>query len=231
MTMSPKAEARPLGEIVDHLQPKLVPDLRPLHGRWARLDPLNTEHHGASLYQHVAGHDEIWDYLFSGPFADQPSFFNWLNARQMEKDLWFYAFVKRQTGEALGMGAFMRAEPAHGVIEIGNIWMSPAMQRTRESTESIYLMMRHAFDDLGMRRLEWKCNALNAPSRRAADRFGFSFEGIFRQHMISKTRNRDTAWYAIIDKEWPRIKQGFEAWLSESNFDDKGQEKAKLRVA
>ena len=231
MNKSPTKESRPVGVIVDPLPPKRLPDLRPLPGRWARLDPLNTEHHGPSLYKHSAGHDDIWTYLFSGPFADQATFIEWLKARQAEKDIWFYAYVKRETGEALGMGAFMRADAANGVIEIGNIWLSPIMQRTRESTEAICLMMRHAFDDLGMRRVEWKCNDLNAPSRRAADRFGFHFEGIFRQHMIVKGQNRDTAWYSVIDKDWPRIKQGFEAWLAESNFDAKGQEKAKLRVA
>ena len=231
MKKSPAKIARPVGELVDPLPPKRLPDLRPLPGRWTRLDPLNTDHHGPTLYKHSAGHDDIWTYLFSGPFADQESFTAWLQARQTEKDIWFYAYVKRETGEALGMGSFMRADAVNGVIEIGNIWISPIMQRTRESTEAIYLMMRHAFDDLGTRRLEWKCNALNAPSRRAADRFGFQFEGIFRQHMIVKGQNRDTAWYAIIDKDWPRIKQGFERWLVESNFDARGQEKAKLRVA
>ena len=231
MSKAPQIDPRPVGDFVEPLPPGILPDFRPLHGRWSRLDPLSAERHGPSLYRYSAGHDDIWTYLFSGPFADQPSFTAWLKARQTEKDLWFYAYVKRDTGEALGMGSFMRAEPAHGVIEIGNIWMSPVLQRTREGTEAIYLMMRHAFDDLGMRRLEWKCNALNAPSRRAAERYGFAFEGVFRQHLIVKGHNRDTAWYSIIDKDWPRIKQGFEAWLADSNFDVDGQEKAKLRVA
>jgi RimJ/RimL family protein N-acetyltransferase len=166
----------------------------------------------------------------SGPFADEATFLTWLTAREAARDPWFYAFVKRDSGEALGMGAFMRPDPANGVIEIGNIWMSPPLQRTRESTEAMYLMIRHAFDDLGVRRLEWKCDALNAPSRAAALRFGFEFEGIFKQHMIIKGRNRDTAWFAIIDKDWPAIRKGFEAWLAESNFDSKGQQKAKLQV-
>ena len=165
-----------------------------------------------------------------GPFADEATFMEWLRARQAAKDVWFYAHVKRHTGEALGMGSFMRADAANGVIEIGSIWFSQALQRTREGTEAIYLMMRHAFDDLGLRRLEWKCDALNEPSRRAALRYGFAFEGIFRQHMIIKGKNRDTAWFAMIDKDWPRIKQGFEAWLADSNFDAEGREKAKLRV-
>ena len=128
------------------------------------------------------------------------------------------------------MGAFMRADPANGVIEIGNIWMAPALQQTREATEAIFLMIRHAFDDLDVRRLEWKCDASNAPSRSAALRFGFQFEGIFRQHMIIKGRNRDTAWFAMLDKEWPKVREGFENWLSAGNFDTEGRQKRLLQV-
>ena len=223
--------SRPLGPIVDPKPPGLLPDLRPLPGRCVRLDPLNTERHGPSLYQHSVGHDDIWTYLGYGPFASPEVFQEWLQEKRAARDPWFYAFVNRQTGEALGVGTFMRADPVNGVIEIGHIWMTPAMQRTRESTETIYLMMRHAFDDLGVRRLEWKCDALNAPSQRAAQRFGFSFEGIFRQHFIVKGRNRDTAWFSVINKEWPAIKNAFESWLADSNFDNAGREKAKLRVA
>ena len=138
--------------------------------------------------------------------------------------------VKRNNGEALGLCAFMRFDAANGVIEIGNIWMSSSLQRTRESTEAIFLMMRHAFDDLGVRRLEWKCDALNAPSRAAALRFGFVFEGIFRQHMIIKGRNRDTAWFAMLVHEWPKLWAGFETWLSEGNFDGAGVQRVGLRV-
>lgn len=225
---------RPVGPIVDPLPSGAKPDLRPLPGRWIRLDPVSVAHHGVSLYNSFATSDpagDVWTWMpNSGPFADQATFLNWLKDREAARDPWFYAYVKRDTGESLGMGAFMRPDPANGVIEIGNIWMSPPLQRTRESTEAIYLMIRHAFDDLGVRRLEWKCDALNAPSRAAALRFGFEFEGIFRQHMIIKGRNRDTAWFAIIDKDWPAIRKGFEAWLSEANFDEGGQQKAKLQV-
>ena len=124
----------------------------------------------------------------------------------------------------------MRNDAANGVIEIGHIWMSPELQRTREATEAVFLMMRYCFGDLGVRRLEWKCDALNAPSRKAAERFGFTFEGIFRQHCIVKGRNRDTAWYAMLDKEWPKAHDAFEAWFKDSNFDAQGRQKAKLRV-
>ncbi len=224
---------RPVGPIVDPLPTGARPDLRPLHGRWMRLDPVSVAHHGVSLFKSFDGKDpngDIWTWLAYGPFADQASFLAWFKEREALRDPWFYAFVKRGTGEAVGMGSFMRADPGNGVIEIGHIWMSHALQRTRESTEAIFLMMRHAFDDLGVRRLEWKCDALNAPSRAAALRFGFKFEGVFEQHMIIKGRNRDTAWFAIIDKDWPAIRKGFEAWLSEANFDESGQQKAKLRV-
>ncbi len=223
----------PVGPIVDPLPPGTVPDLRPLPGRWMRLDPLNVERHGQTLWESITGKDDsgaLWTYMSFGPFASQEVFMAWLKERQAQKDAWFYAFVRRETGEALGMGSFMRADPANGSIEIGNIWLSTALQRTREGTEAIYLMMRHCFDDLGVRRLEWKCDALNAPSRRSAARYGFTFEGIFRQHFIIKGRNRDTAWFSMLDSEWPKVRKGFEAWLAESNFDAEGREIAKLQL-
>ena len=224
---------RPVGPIVDPQPPGTKPDLRPLPGRWIGLDALSVAQHGVSLYQSFAGKDPdnaVWTWMPYGPFADEPAFLDWLKDREAARDPWFYSFVHPTTGESLGMGAFMRADPTNGAIEIGNIWMAPALQQTREATEAIYLMMRHAFDDLGVRRLEWKCDALNAPSRKAAERFGFSFEGIFRQHYIIKGRSRDTAWFAIIDKQWPAIRDGFETWLAADNFDAHGKQKAKLRV-
>jgi RimJ/RimL family protein N-acetyltransferase len=228
-----KTAKRPVGPTVDPLPTGAVPDLRPLHGRWVRLDPVSAARHAMQLFNTVDGKDpngDVWTYLGYGPFADLDSFAKWLKDREAARDPWFYAFVDRSTGEAKGMGAFMRADPANGVIEIGHIWMSPALQRTREATEAIYLMMRHAFDELGVRRLEWKCDALNQPSRDAAKRFGFTFEGIFRQHYIVKGRNRDTAWFSIIDSEWPRIRQGFETWLKDSNFDGAGKQLKRLQV-
>lgn len=225
--------SRPVGPIVDPLPSGAKPDLRPLSGRWVRLDPLDVAHHGTQLFASFDGKpnaDDIWTYMAFGPFADETAFVEWLRDREAARDPWFYAFVSRATGTALGMGSFMRADPPNGVIEIGSIWMAPALQQTRESTESIYLMMRHSFEDLGVRRLEWKCDSLNAPSRRAADRFGFSYEGLFRQHMIIKGRNRDTAWYSMLNGEWPSVRQAFETWLADSNFDESGKQKAKLRV-
>ena len=220
-----------VGPIVDPLPPGNVPDLRPIPGRWIRLDPVQVDHHAASLFQSISGvEDDLWTYMAYGPFASLELFSQWLREKQAARDPWFYAIVNRATGQAQGMGAFMRADIANGVIEIGNIWLSPALQRTREGTEAIFLMMRHCFDDLGVRRLEWKCDALNAPSRRSADRYGFTFEGIFRQHFVIKGRNRDTAWFSLLDKEWPRVRKGFESWLADDNFDGEGREKAKLQV-
>ncbi len=230
--MAKKVE-RPVGPIVDPLPVGNVPDMRPLHGRWIWLDHASATKHAADLYASFDGKDpegHIWTYLGYGPFASLEEFTEWLKAREASRDPWFYAFVRRDTGKAAGMGSFMRNDAANGVIEIGHIWMSPGLQQTREATETIYLMMRHCFDDLGVRRLEWKCDSLNAPSRKAADRFGFTFEGIFRQHYIIKGRNRDTAWYAILDTEWPKARAAFEAWLREDNFDANGQQKNKLRV-
>ena len=230
--MAKKVE-RPVGPIVDPLPVGNVPDMRPLHGRWIWLDHVSAAKHAADLYDSFDGKDpegHIWTYLGYGPFASLEEFTEWVKAREAARDPWFYAFVRRDTGKAVGMGSFMRNDAANGVIEIGHIWMSPGLQQTREATETIYLMMRHCFDDLGVRRLEWKCDSLNAPSRKAADRFGFTYEGIFRQHYIIKRRNRDTAWYAMLDTEWPRARSAFEAWLKEDNFDDNGLQKAKLRV-
>ncbi len=223
----------PVGPIVNSLPSGKLPDLSPITGLWMRLDPLDAPRHVADLYDSISGEnadDGMWSYMAFGPFPMLENFTEWLKQRQVLRDPWFYSFVNIQTGKAMGMGAFMRADPANGAIEIGSIWLAPALQRTREGTEALYLMMRHAFDILGVRRLEWKCDALNAPSRRAALRYGFTFEGIFRQHYIIKGHNRDTAWFSMIDKEWPAINASFKAWLSPDNFDEQAQENAKLQL-
>jgi RimJ/RimL family protein N-acetyltransferase len=229
-----KKHERPIGPVVDPLPPGSKPDLRPLPGRWIRLEPVSAARHAMDLYESFAGNDpedHIWTYLGYGPWESFEIFEAWLKEQEASRDPWFYAFIRRQTGKACGMGSFMRADAANGVIEIGHIWMSPGLQRTREATEAIFLMIRHCFDDLGVRRLEWKCNALNAPSCRSAERFGFTFEGIFRQHLIVKGRNRDTAWYAMLDKDWQKVREAFEKWLRPGNFDAEGRQKAKLQVA
>jgi RimJ/RimL family protein N-acetyltransferase len=205
-----------------------VPDLTPIEGETVRLEHVDPKLHAKRLYEASAGADDLWSYLAYGPFESQAVFTQWLGERAASRDPIFYAVIDRATDAARGMASFMRIEPEHRVIEIGHIWFAPVLQRTRQATEAIYLMARHAFDDLGYRRLEWKCNALNAASRRAAERFGFTFEGIFRQHMIVKDENRDTAWFSIIDGEWPVRRAAFETWLSPENFDSSGRQRRSL---
>src|SRR5262249_52660726 len=177
------------------------------------------------------GDAAIWIYMGYGPFADLAAFTTWLVDRAASADPLFYSVIDRETGRAAGMTSFLRIVPADGVIETGHIWYAPVLQDTRQSTEAIFLMAAYAFDTLGNRRFEWKCNARNTPSRVAATRLGFTFEGIFRQHMIIKQRNRDTAWYAMIDRDWPAIKSAFESWLDPTNFDSTGREKKKLAAS
>jgi RimJ/RimL family protein N-acetyltransferase len=200
-----------------------------LRGRYGRVEALDSAH-ARDLFEasHGVGADPaIWNYLPYGPFRDEASFGAWLAERAASRDPLFFAILDA-AGRALGMASYLRMVPADGVIEIGHIWFAPVLQRTRLATEAIYLMARHAFEGLGNRRFEWKCNALNAPSRRAALRFGFTFEGLFRQHMVVKARNRDTAWYAMIDRDWPAIRAAFEAWLDPGNFDAEGRQKHSL---
>jgi RimJ/RimL family protein N-acetyltransferase len=205
-----------------------VPDRTPIEGETVRLEVVDPPRHAEQLFQASAGADELWAYMAYGPFESQAVFARWLAERAASQDPLFYAVIDRAAGSARGMASYMRIEPEHRVIEIGHIWFAPMLQRTRQATEAIYLLARHAFDDLGYRRLEWKCNALNAASRRAAERFGFTFEGVFRQHMIIKGRNRDTAWFSITDGEWPLVRAGFEAWLSPENFDPENQQRKSL---
>ena len=198
-----------------------------MHGRTVTLEPLDAARHAASLWQAIQAHDEVWDYLFEGPCASEPEFIADIARKQSATDRIFYAIVPASTGLAEGFASYMRIEPAHGVIEVGNILLSPALQRTTAATEAMYFMARHIFD-LGYRRYEWKCNAENLPSRKAALRLGFTFEGIFRQHMVVKNRNRDTAWFSILDHEWHARKTAFEAWLDPNNFTPDGAQRRSL---
>ncbi len=200
-------------------KPVLLPRREPIQGRTAALEPLDAARHAAPLWRAVQGRDELWQWLFDGPFATEADFTADIVQKQSAADRIFYAIIPAATGQAAGYASYMRMEPANGVIEVGNILYSPALQRTTAATEAMYLMACHVFEDLGYRRYEWKCNAENAPSRRAAQRLGFTYEGIFRQHMVVKGRNRDTAWFAMLDSEWPARKAVFEAWLAPGNFD------------
>ncbi|WCB96882.1 acetyltransferase [Baekduia alba] len=211
--------------------PAGVPDATTvLRGDRVRLEPLNARAHGDDLY--AAARDDrdplLWKYLVYGPWEDDRAGFDaHLAGQEASSDPRFYAVVL-DDGRAVGVVSYLRIEPAHGVIEIGHIWFGPALQRTPAATELVYLLARHAFDELGHRRLEWKCDAANARSQAAARRFGFTFEGIFRQHQIVKGRNRDTAWFSILDGEWPAVRAGFEAWLAPENFDADGRQHAGL---
>ncbi|TAN34773.1 N-acetyltransferase [bacterium] len=202
-----------------------------LDGELVRLEAIDPGRHAEPLFtasHGAAGDPRIWDYLSYGPFAHQGEFTAWLERCAASDDPLFYAIVDREAMQPRGMASYMRIVAEHGVIEIGHIWFAPVLQRTRQATEAIFLMARHAFDDLGYRRLEWKCDSANAPSRRAAQRFGFTYEGVFRQHMVVKGRNRDTAWFSITDGEWPLRRAAFEAWLAPSNFDGDGRQRESL---
>ena len=216
----------PIGPPVD-ATPAGTPERVTLDGQYVRLVPLDPSAHGDALFAGTCGLDNetLWRYLFDGPYDDRAGP---LRAKADSADPLHFAIIDVPSGTALGTAALMRIEPAHRVIEVGSIIYSPALQRTRGATEAMYLLARHVFETLGYRRYEWKCNALNAPSRRAARRLGFTFEGIFRQHMIMKGRNRDTAWFSMLDSEWPDRKARFERWLRPENFDAAGRQKRPL---
>jgi RimJ/RimL family protein N-acetyltransferase len=208
----------------------VLPGRITLDGTHVTIVPLDPQAHAEALWEstHGPSNEHVWRYLFDGPYADRAAFDESLRKKAASDDPLFFAILDRQSGHAMGHAAYMNIVPAHRVIEVGSILYTPALQRTPAATEAMYLMARHIFDDLGYRRYEWKCNALNEPSRRAAQRFGFQYEGIFRQHMIIKGRNRDTAWYSMLDSEWPACKRAFEQWLSPANFAANGVQKCSL---
>jgi RimJ/RimL family protein N-acetyltransferase len=208
--------------------PVPLPEDVTLTGRWVTLEPLSATKHTSALWQTVHGHDEVWQWLGDGPYSSEEELAEALEIKQTGLAARFFAILPGCDSAAAGYASLMRIDPANGVIEVGNIMFSPSLQRTPAATEAMFLMGRYIFEELGYRRYEWKCNALNLPSRRAAERLGFTFEGIFRQHMIVKGQNRDTAWYSMLDSEWPARKQAFEAWLAPENFDAEGRQKRAL---
>ena len=201
-----------------------------LDGQYARVEPLTVEQHEADLFASTRepGDEERFRYLFDRVPADHGEFRTWMAQAAGTDDPLFFAVIDKATRRAEGRQALMRIDPAHGVIEIGHILWGPAIARTRVATEALYLSAEYALETLGYRRFEWKCNDLNLPSKRAARRFGFTFEGIFRQHMVVKGQNRDTAWFSIIDAEWPMLKAGFQRWLTPDNFDADGRQRRQL---
>lgn len=208
--------------------PARSPERLVLDGRYARLEPIGPQHI-ADLYRATEGQEHRFTYLFEGAPASQDAMADWVTRAAAKDDPLYFAVVDKATEAAEGRQALLRITPEHGVVEVGGIYWGPRMARSRVATEALYLHARHAFDDLGYRRFEWKCNNLNEPSKAAALRFGFTFEGVFRQHMIIKGQNRDTAWFAMLDGDWPRIKAGFERWLEPANFTMDGTQQTPLR--
>lgn len=207
------------------------PAMTVLHGRTCRLEPMAPDRHAADLFAAFAAEEDEageWQYLPYGPFADEGEYSEWLRTYGASGGRMFFAIVDAASGRPVGQASYQNVVPQHGTIEIGNIRFSVAMQRSVAATESIFLMMRHVFD-AGYRRLEWKTHAHNARSRRAAQRFGLSWEGRFRSHMVSRGRSRDTAWFACIDRDWPALETAFETWLDEANFDADGRQRRSLR--
>ncbi len=221
---------QPIGFAVPDWVPAQVPPRTPLDGRWCRVEALDVARHGAALFA-AYGEDRegrVWTYMGYGPFAERAEFEAWMAASCLGDDPLFHAIVEGASGRALGLASYLRVEPGTGVIEVGNINYAPPLRRTAAATEAMFLMMARVFDELGYRRYEWKCDALNGASRRAAERLGFVFEGVFRQATLYKGRNRDTAWYAITDRDWPALKRVYEAWLDPANFDATGAQKTRL---
>jgi RimJ/RimL family protein N-acetyltransferase len=210
--------------------PALVPQRTILSGHLVVLEPLEAAKHAARLWMLTHERDELWRYLPYGPFDTYEAFQQDIEDKANSSDPLFFAIIDRQTSTACGYAALMRITPAHRCIEVGHVLYSPRLQRSPGATEAMYLLARYVFEDLHYRRYEWKCDALNAASRRAALRLGFQFEGIFRQHRIVKFRNRDTAWFSMLDSEWPVRKANFERWLSPANFDSSGRQLCSLTM-
>ncbi len=221
---------QPIGSPVPGWTARPRPPRTAMDGRYCRLEPLDPARHADDLFAANAGDTDgrNWTYLGTEPPATREAYRAWAEGMAAGDDPLFHAIVAQDTGRAVGVAAYLRIDPANGVIEVGHINYSPLLQRTRAATEAMALMMRRAFDELGYRRYEWKCDSLNAPSRAAAERLGFQYEGLFRQALVYKGRNRDTAWFSILDREWPALRAAYERWLDPANFDGAGRQKARL---
>jgi RimJ/RimL family protein N-acetyltransferase len=230
MTEHRNSLGQPIGFPLPQWQPRPRPPRTPMAGRFCRVEPLDPELHAAELF---AANDEDkdrrnWTYLPYGPFERFEDYRSRLEQACLGDDPFFHAIIDGASGRPVGIASYMRIDPAAGVIEVGGINYSPLLQHKPAATEAMYLMMRRVFDELGYRRYEWKCDSLNAPSRAAAERLGFRYEGIFRQATVYKQRNRDTAWFSILDSEWPGPKRAFEQWLVPENFDGQGKQRRRL---
>ncbi|MBU93460.1 MAG: GNAT family N-acetyltransferase [Chloroflexi bacterium] len=220
-----------IGFQINEWSPSIYPTKTDIKGKYCEVIPLNINNHAEQLFNafKINKDGSNWTYLSSNPFNEFEEFHAWLKSDCSGKDPIYYSIIDTKNSEAIGMASHLRIEPSIGVIEVGNIHFSPKLQKTRIATESMYLMMKRVFEEWGYRRYEWKCDNYNNPSKKAAIRLGFTFEGIFRQATIYKNRNRDTAWFSIIDTEWPVIKKKFENWLLPSNFDADGIQIKKLQ--
>ena len=216
-----------LGVPVPDWTPPPAPPREPIEGRYVRVEPIDPDRHAVELYEANRVSDAIWDYLPAGPFDTFAAYREWMDETCLGDDPLFHAVIDKADGKAKGVASYLRIAPAAGSIEVGHINYSKPLQRTRAGTEAMYLLMKRAFE-LGYRRYEWKCNALNAGSRRLAQRLGLSYEGVFRQALVVKGRNRDTAWYAAIDGEWPVLETAFATWLDPENFDADGRQRRSL---
>ncbi|RUL72252.1 GNAT family N-acetyltransferase [Dyella choica] len=221
---------QPIGPPLPHWTARPEPPHTPLSGQFCRVEPVDIDRHAEGLYRaySAAPDGRDWTYMNAGPFPDAASFRSHLTKAAASRDPLHYTIIDLAAHEPVGMLALMRIDRGNGVIEIGHVAYSPLMRRTSAATEAMFLLLRHVFDDLGYRRCEWKCDHLNAPSRSAALRYGFQYEGIFRQAVVYKGRSRDTAWYAMIDRDWPAIRTGFERWLAPENFDAGGVQRLTL---
>ena len=218
---------RPIGPLVASFAAPAAPGPERIEGRFVTLERLDSTRHAEDLFAANRDQDWVWDYMPYGPFDDISAYRDWQAEMAAKSDPFFYALRDNAGGQVGGLASYLHIDPANGVIEIGHIEIAPVLQQTPAATEAISLMIGWAFD-AGYRRVEWKCNALNEPSRRAALRYGFAFEGVFRQHMITKGRNRDSAWYAIIDRDWPDLARAHETWLAPANFDAEGRQRQSL---
>jgi RimJ/RimL family protein N-acetyltransferase len=222
---------QPLGFPLPHWMSRLRPPRSAMEGRFCIVEPVDPARHAADL--HAANSPDRegrnWTYLPYGPFDRLEDYRAWLDRASAGDDPLFQVIIERRSGRAVGVASYMRIDPAAGVIEVGGINYAPPLQRTAAATEAMYLMMRRVFDELGYRRYEWKCDSLNAPSRAAAQRLGFQYEGMFRQATVYKARNRDTCWFSILDNEWPALKSAFERWLAPENFDAVGRQRQSLQ--
>ena len=221
------AEVRTFGAVVPGWTVPPRPAGEVLEGRLVRLERMDPDLHAADLFRAYVGHDALWDYLGNGPFSSASAYHRFVKETATGEDPLFYVIRQRDSGHCGGVAAYLRVAPEAGSIEVGHITFAPELTRSRAATEAMQLMMDWAFRN-GYRRYEWKCNALNMASRRAAQRLGFSFEGVFRQHMISRGRNRDTAWFSVIDGEWSALREAFRVWLAPGNFDAGGRQKERL---